>query len=925
MASFNPLQYPLCLGFPLRLAPSQWTEHVPFAMFLVEAIRPRVVVELGTHYGVSYCAFCQAIKALALDARAYAIDHWQGDQHTGRYEPEVLEELRRHHEPLYSSFSRLVQSTFDESRDQFADSTIDLLHIDGCHTYDAVRHDFNHWLPKMRPGGVVLLHDINVRENHFGVWRFWDEIGRDYPSFAFVHQHGLGVLAVGSSLPEPLQPFVSSSGRVVREFFSQLGYRLSSRLQWDIDRRDSLTRLEGKDREIGEVRQSYQRKLDRSERELLELNNAWIEKDQAIRFMQSQLAAKDRVIRHLEHAILEMTRSRAWRLVQVLRSVSRPVRALRHIKFGPRPRTTGMSAADYARWIRQNEPTAEDLEKQRRESFPRRPKISIIVPTYNTPLRFLDAMVQSVVQQTYPDWELCVADASPGHPVRTRLKAHAGSDRRIKVRFLSENRGIAGNTNEALALASGDFVAFLDHDDTLAPFALYEVAAAVNRHPDADVFYSDEDKIDTAGRLRQDPHFKPDWSPDTLRSHNYMCHLSIFRRDLMERLGGLSQGVDGSQDYDLVLRATEKAQKIVHIPKVLYHWRIHPDSAAATLHAKKYAFEAAKKALAAHLDRCDEEGMVLDGAFLGVYQIRYPLTQKHVVSIIIPTRDQSEVLRRCLLSLRRSTYTRYEVILVENKSVQPETFAYYDRLRSQSNLRIMTWEGPFNFAAVNNAAVKEAQGDVLLFLNNDVEVITPDWLERLLEHVQRPEIGAAGAKLYFPDDTVQHGGVILGVGGIASHAHVGWARPEAGYFGRLAIIQNVTAVTGACLMTRRAVFAEVGGFDERFVLAYNDVDLCLKMREKGYRIIWTPYAELYHHESKTRGLEDTPAKEARLKKEVEIFLSNWRPLLVAGDPYYNPNLAVRQPAFSPKVIEEGEQEQPIWMRPSAAQTSSAAA
>jgi GT2 family glycosyltransferase len=642
----------------------------------------------------------------------------------------------------------------------------------------------------------------------------------------------------------------------------------------------------------------YSAHLEAKDREIDDLNAAWMEKDRTIRVLAAKLAAQERLVDHLRYLIRDMTSSRCWRLVQLLASPWHALRSLRHVKLERLPRTSGMFAADYARWIRCNEPTTSALRRQRYRSFAWRPSISIVVPTLNTPIPFLNAMLESVLRQTYHQWELCVADASPpGHEVRKRLKAQARKDSRIKLRFLSQNQGIAGNTNEALALASGDYVALLDHDDTLAPFALYEVAAALNRHPNADILYSDEDKIDATGKCRQDPHFKPDWSPDTLRSHNYMCHLAVFRRELITRLGGLGLGCDGSQDYDLVLRATEQARQIVHIPKILYHWRIHPNSAAASPAAKAYALESARKALAGHLARCRETAAVSDGAFPGVYQVRYSLGRKYLVSLIIPTNDHAEVLRRCLLSLRRSTYSPYEIILVENGSVQPATFIYYERMRTQPNLRIMTWEGPFNYAAVNNAAAKEARGEVLLFLNNDVEVINRDWLERLLEHAQRSEIGAVGAKLYYPDETVQHGGVVLGLGGSAGHAHHGRGRSDPGYFGRLGIIQNYAGVTGACFMTRRTVFEEVGGFDERFELAYNDVDLCLTMRDRGYRIVWTPYAELYHHESTTRGHEDTPLKQARLKKETDIFQSKWRHLLAAGDPYYSPNLTLRHPSF----------------------------
>ncbi|MCS6851286.1 MAG: glycosyltransferase family 2 protein [Gemmataceae bacterium] len=564
-------------------------------------------------------------------------------------------------------------------------------------------------------------------------------------------------------------------------------------------------------------------------------------------------------------------------------------------------RTVGPAASgDYAVWIAKNEPNAWDLRRQRRAAATAQgPRISIVVPIYNTPARFLRDMVRSVQAQTYPHWELCLADGgSQASWIKPMLRRWARGDRRIKVRFLDQNLGISGNSNAALALATGDFVAFLDHDDILAPFALYEVAQAIEREPTADVIYSDEDKIDHSGRMRFTPHFKPDWSPDFLRSYNYICHLLVVRRRLVCELGGLRSEYDGAQDYDLVLRATEQARAIVHIPKVLYHWRAHPESVAHDPAAKMFAYEAGRQALVEHLKRLGLSGSVRHGAHLGLYQVSYDIIHQPLISIIIPNHNHADVLYRCLHSIERSSYRHYEIIIIENHSSEPEVFELYAQLRTDPRYRILIWKPPFNYSAVNNWAAAHAAGEVLLFLNNDVEVINHDWLERMLEHAQQPEVGAVGAKLYFPNDTVQHGGILLGFAGSAGHWHLGFPRNSYGYFSRLVTTQNVAGCTGACLMMRKSVFEEAGRFDERFMITYNDIDLCMKIRQRGYRIVWTPHAELYHYESTTRGIDqEDPIKQARLHSEGSLFVSRWKDALEAGDPYYSPNLDINDYNF----------------------------
>ena len=557
----------------------------------------------------------------------------------------------------------------------------------------------------------------------------------------------------------------------------------------------------------------------------------------------------------------------------------------------------------YYSWINRNEAQENDLEIQRHQRFPLEPPISITVPIFNPPEKFLVAMIESILDQTYSNWELCIVNggSTEGH-VQTVLEDFAQNDRRIKVKFLRKNKGIAFNTNEAISQSTGEFIVFLDHDDILPPFALYEIVKAINENPDADFIYSDEDRITENGRRRFDPYFKPEWSPDLLRSCNYIGHLTVVKRDLLNSIGNLRIECEGSQDHDLVLRAGENARKILHIPKVLYHWRIHGKSVAQNPERKLYAYESAQKALQEHVERTGRKGKVEILPILGLYKITYKLSDMPLVSIIIPNKNNLKLLKKCISSIvAKSSYKRWEIIIVDTGSSE-EVFRYYDHLKGHySNVKILTWEKTFNYAAVNNYAVQFANGEILLFLNNDTEVVNNDWFERMIEHVARKEVGAVGAKLYYPNGTIQHAGLIIGLEGIAMSLHKFFPRDSSGYFGRLTAIQNLSAVTGACLMMRKEIFTEVGGFDEKLSLAFNDVDLCLKIREKGYLIVWTPYVELYHHESKTRGYEDTFGKQMRFKTETDFFLDKWNHILTKGDPYYNPNLNFKKGDFSIKL------------------------
>jgi len=563
----------------------------------------------------------------------------------------------------------------------------------------------------------------------------------------------------------------------------------------------------------------------------------------------------------------------------------------------------------YDLWILQNEPSEAQLAQVREECarLSYRPKISIVTPVWNTDERWLRRAIESVLEQAYDNWELCIADGgSTKESVERVLKEYAGKDTRIKVKTLDENKGISGNSNEALSLATGDFIGLLDHDDELAPFALYEVVKHLNEKEHVNFIYSDEDKIDEKGR-RSNPFFKPDWSPDLFLSHNYICHFSVIRREIVQRIGGFREGYDGSQDYDLFLRVTEILgdEEIAHIPKILYHWRMIQGSAADSVEAKPYAIVAAKKALADALYRRGIKASVADGPFPSSYRIWYEVMGSPKVSIIIPTKDKVGILQTCVTSiLDKTDYENFEIVIVDNQSREPETHDYYQQIRHNPRVRILEYNNPFNFSAINNFAVAQTDSEYLVLLNNDTEIITGEWLTAMLEHAQREEVGAVGAKLLYHNNTIQHAGVVLGITGspgekgVAGHSHKHLSDRALGYFLRPHIIGNVSAVTAACMMVRRDVYEGVGGLEEDLVVAFNDVDFCLKIRDKGYLIVYTPYAKLYHYESLSRGYEDNPEKQARFASEVKHIRKGWGDVIDKGDPYYNPNLTLNKEDFS---------------------------
>lgn len=642
------------------------------------------------------------------------------------------------------------------------------------------------------------------------------------------------------------------------------------------------------------------------------------EKDEQLKEVNADLEATKQDLYSHQKELQNVVNSRAWKAIMFYSKIkttlwTKPISLIKKgwnilIHLGPKvfwkrlirkfKKQQPMEEKEaYQKYVEAHQPTEQDRKKAEAamEKFKKNPVISIVMPTYNVDEKWLKKAVKSIEDQWYSKWELCICDdASSDQNLIEIIKEYASKNEKIKAVFRKENGGIVKASNNAIELATGEFIAFLDNDDELTPDALFEVVKAL-QEKEYDFIYSDEDKLDLEGN-RCDPFFKPDWTPDLLLSENYTCHLSVYRASLINELGGLTEESSGCQDYDLVLRVTEKTDKIKHIPKILYHWRKIPGSTAATVDAKPYVFVRAKETLLRAMKRRGIKGTVEDGLFQTSFRVKRHIEGKPLVSIIIPFKDKADILKVCIESiLKKSTWENYEIILVDNQSNQLETKEYIQQLKYNKKIKVLQYDNPFNFAAINNFAAQQSEGEYLLMLNNDTEVISPDWIESMLEHAQRKEVGAVGAKLIYPNELIQHAGVIVGLNGIANHAFGKTHRNEQVYFGQADVIRNYSAVTGACMMVRKEVYEKMGGLNEKdLAITFNDIDFCLRLRENEYLIVYTPFAELYHHESLSRGYEVA-------MKEVQYMQRKHAGILKSGDPYYNNNLTQERFDFSLRV------------------------
>ncbi|KTC16791.1 MULTISPECIES: glycosyltransferase family 2 protein [Pseudomonas] len=652
-----------------------------------------------------------------------------------------------------------------------------------------------------------------------------------------------------------------------------------------------------------------------------------LQKEIALREAASRnaLIERDTHIHNLNLTIMALQGSTSWKVTSPLRKLVSAIRRIVHgrsvaqnaLEQDTSPELIGSDTAalvhvtptedgplSYARWVEQFD-TINDIDRlgmyEEIGNWKLKPLLSIIMPVYNPPIEMLREAIESVKAQVYFNWELCIADdASTDEKVRLFLDQCVQADHRIKVIYREENGHISKASNSALDIADGEFIVLMDNDDALPEHALFWVAKTINKYPDAAIIYSDEDKIDEQG-VRSAPYFKTDWNPYLFRSHNMISHLGVYRKALVERVGKFRLGMEGSQDYDLALRCSEQVDsaQIIHIPRVLYHWRMHAGSTAMSGDEKPYAQNAGQKALDEHLKRSGIAGHaeLLD---FGMYRVHYDLPErKPLVSLIIPTRNAYALVRQCIESIRHKTlYPNYEIILVDNGSDDPQSLHYFELLSQLKGITVIRDDGEFNYSAINNNAVEQANGELVGLINNDIEVISPEWLDEMVSLALQPNAGAIGARLWYPDNRLQHGGVIMGPLTLAGHAHKMLPRGHHGYFGRASLIQGMSAVTAACLIVKKSVFQEVGGLNENDLkIAFNDVDFCLKIMDAGYQNVWTPNADLYHHESATRGIEDTPEKVKRFMSEVVYMQTKWKDV-IANDPFYNPNLTFAAEDFS---------------------------
>jgi O-antigen biosynthesis protein len=870
-------------------------------MWLVHAFKPRNIVELGTHFGFSYFSMCQAVKEAQLATKCYAVDTWVGDEHATFYAENVFEAVCIENRK-YEAFSTLLRKTFDEALGDIEDGSVDLLHVDGRHFYDDVKHDFETWVPKLSDRAVVLFHDTAVQGRGFGVYKYWAEISEKFPSFNFTLCHGLGVLVHGSDVAPCIQQLLAFSRAnggpgLVESFFESAGSSITQRRALEARIEKISDELQRKDSELINKNAELVRKTFEFVSKCAEV----VKLESYLNTLTSNLVdARSRPLKHLNRLI-------ASRVLSALSKASPPItkRAARRFASSAAKRDpkrieiqSHYSKDAYAQvlegWaLQRNALRSQTLALA--STLANGPLFSIIVPVYNTEPKLLQAMIASVTSQSYANWELCIADdASPDPEIKAVLYKAAETDHRIKVVFRTENGHISHASNSAIEISNGDFLVLLDHDDLLDPDALLYLADCINRHPTAKIIYTDEDKVRDDGS-RYEPHFKPDWNRELLYSCNYISHLGIYSADLVKNIGGFRPGYEGAQDHDLVLRCLPfvSDEDIRHIPKVLYSWRASPGSTAESSQSKPYAWAAGVRAISDALSKqSGQQVEVAQGPFPFTYVPQWPLCSEPKVTIVIPTRDRLDITRVTVNSILEHTeYSNYEIVIVDNGSIEPETLAWFTEMTSSAKLKVIRDDNPFNYSALNNKAIAQTDGDIVALLNNDIEIISPRWLREMVSLANRPDVGCVGAKLYYPDDTIQHAGVVLSLGGVANHSHKHLSRADPGYFGRLILRQEYSAVTAACLVVRRSVYEAVGGLnEEHLVVAFNDVDFCLKVKAAGYRNIWTPFAEMYHHESASRKTEDTPAKQARFQKEVQYMIDTWQTDTM-NDPAYNPNLS----------------------------------
>ena len=964
---------------------------MPFAYDLIRLHQPKTIVELGVHYGDSYFCFCQSVKESNLSTLCYGVDSWAGDKHAGIYNDTVYKQVKSHNSRFYEDFSYLLRMSFDDARPQFADEQIDLLHIDGLHTYDAISHDFNTWFDSVTVGGFILLHDVTCREVGFGVWEFWNEIKDKYPSFLFHHGHGLGVIQkteVGLPIKLGKYKLSHSSDKEIEKSFVHafrvmkalvlldshqdqeailekkklefiLKQEIAGKQLTDILLRNDLLekKIEQKFKENLALKESNQELSDKIEKlEIIASGKiglqadgqakfvSWIEPKERFKlifgtvFIRAILTLKEE--KEFESFFIRLGRrsipcetesfydqndgrltrieasssftvgngiklcriygvlnsghcqSLGWRL---LYSISPPRKELLNFRqiFSPSDKND-----EYSKWLSYNEFGRKHRSFWEKfhlvEGEARKTMFSIIMPVYDPPLNFLRQAIASVREQTYPYWELCIVnDGGVNAEVHKYLSQLTSTDNRIIYSARDSNGGIAVATNAAIESSSGEFLVFVDHDDTIEPSALSEISSYIMSNPTVDFIYTDDDKIDLEGN-RYSPQFKPDWSPELMLSYCYVSHMKVVRSSVSKQVGHVRVGYDGSQDYDYALRVCEVARSVGHIPKVLYHWRTSPSSTASSGFNKPSSFNAGVRAVQDSFNRKGIDALVSQPDWaakegLGIYKPSFP-DNGPSVTIIIPTRNNAKLLDRCLASLELTTYQNYSVIIIDNESDDPATLDVLRRTEHRI-LRVPHKKNKFNFSYLVNKGVEESSSKYILLLNDDTEVLTPCWLSQMVGYLRIDGVGVVGAKLLFPDRKIQHAGVInCIVEGLPVPAFRGFDSEDAGYLNYLKVARNYKAVTAACLLTTRKLFKDIDGFDEsNLAVAYNDIDFCYRIIEQANkRCVYCPDAQLVHREGSSRGFKDD-------YNEVSYFKERYGNL---RDPYYNRNFSSENANFN---------------------------
>ena len=856
----------------LPLISSAWSGHYFFAYDLIRNTKSQVIVELGTHKGNSLFSMAQAIKDEKLKTELHGVDTWEGDPQAGYYGEDVYEEFLRISKEYYRDVKIIPHKMlFDDAVKKFEDNSIDILHIDGLHTYEAVKHDFETWLPKVnKDTGIIMFHDVCETKDDFGVYKLWDELKKKYENtITFEHYHGLGVIFLNNDIKD-----------IEKNLFLYYMQKEFVNLHKILEEKDKV--IEEKEKLIEEYKGEVEEFKTFKKGKIWKVLTIW-----------------RKLKKYFKNFFINIKND------GVITTFKRmPVKIKNFIE---NRKQRDMENNPYKYWVKNNQ-----IDKERKEEIQKEmdklkyhPLISIVMPVYNVDVKWIREAVRSIKNQIYTNWELCIADDASTNPKLRRYLKRISKHKKIKVVFREKNGHISEATNSALELVEGEFVALMDNDDYIYPHALAEVVKVLNKKPETDFIYSDEDKLEMTGE-RVDPFFKPDWSPDLFMSTNYLCHFTLARKEIIDLVGGLRKGYEGSQDYDLFLRITEKTQNIEHIPDILYSWRKIPGSTAAVYSDKGYALKTSIQSLKDALNRRKIKGTVSEGLFLGSFRVKYDIIDNPLISIIIPTKDKRGYIERCISSiLSKTTYDNYEIIIVDTGSTVQDTLEYYETIKNNSKIKFVYWKKPFNYSSVNNFGVQHAKGEYILLLNNDTEIISNNWIEGMLEHAQREEIGAVGVKLLYPDNRVQHVGVILGVGGptkeesIANHAMKMFSNDIAGIPYTKDIVRNYSAVTAACLMVKKEKFEKVGGFEEKLRIAFNDVDLCLKLSTEGFFNLYTPYVELYHHESVSVGTPNDGNRDMKeFGKEVEFMKKKWGKI-IGTDPFYNKNLTWRNSSYGP--------------------------